>query len=261
MDTGNTRLKCPTWLPCQRCVLGVRQKRETCLLRVAYIYILPLSVLSIRFDELHAFPSREIVLPLLQSTVSLSLMSKQQTLPPSVFIDSCRGNDTLYFPLSPHHRFDESCCRANGIFLTVRVFEKQVVGPARRESRWIGLDSISSTRKNGEEEKKRRERERRVLRGGAKQFDSHPGPRDFGDAKLPVTAFREKRSCKEKLRRERIKKGRSWLPSPSASEPYFLFSPSLERARHLFFGQVKLSFISTGRNEAPQKGEETTVAR
>lgn len=26
--------------------------------------------------------------------------SKQQTLPPSVFIDSCRGNDTLYFPLS-----------------------------------------------------------------------------------------------------------------------------------------------------------------
>lgn len=39
MDTGNTRLKCPTWLPCQRCVLGVRQKRETCLLRVAYIYI------------------------------------------------------------------------------------------------------------------------------------------------------------------------------------------------------------------------------
>lgn len=187
--------------------------------------------------------------------------SKQQTLPPSVFIDSCRGNDTLYFPLSPHHRFDESCCRANGIFLTVRVFEKQVVGPARRESRWIGLDSISSTRKNGEEEKKRRERERRVLRGGAKQFDSHPGPRDFGDAKLPVTAFREKRSCKEKLRRERIKKGRSWLPSPSASEPYFLFSPSLERARHLFFGQVKLSFISTGRNEAPQKGEETTVAR
>lgn len=100
MDTGNTRLKCPTWLPCQRCVLGVRQKRETCLLRVAYIYILPLSVLSIRFDELHAFPSREIVLPLLQSTVSLSLMSKQQTPPPSVFIDSCRGNDTLYFPLS-----------------------------------------------------------------------------------------------------------------------------------------------------------------
>lgn len=26
--------------------------------------------------------------------------SKQQTPPPSVFIDSCRGNDTLYFPLS-----------------------------------------------------------------------------------------------------------------------------------------------------------------
>lgn len=46
--------------------------------------------------------------------------SKQQTPPPSVFIDSCRGNDTLYFPLSPHHRFDESSCRANGIFLTVR---------------------------------------------------------------------------------------------------------------------------------------------
>lgn len=79
MDTGNTRLKCPTWLPCQRCVLGVRQKRETCLLRVAYIYILPLSVLSIRFDELHAFPSREIVLPLLQSTVSLSQSYVQAT--------------------------------------------------------------------------------------------------------------------------------------------------------------------------------------
>lgn len=75
----DTRLKCPTWLPCQRCVLGVRQKRETCLLRVAYIYILPLSVLSIRFDELHAFPSREIVLPLLQSTVSLSQSYVQAT--------------------------------------------------------------------------------------------------------------------------------------------------------------------------------------
>lgn len=260
MDTGNTRLKCPTWLPCQRCVLGVRQKRETCLLRVAYIYITTVSFIdpfrraprvSIEGNRATAATIDRLLIPKLRPSNRLC----------PVFIDSCRGNDTLYFPLSPHHRFDESCCRANGIFLTVRVFEKQVVGPARRESRWIGLDSISSTRKNGEEEKKRRERERRVLRGGAKQFDSHPGPRDFGDAKLPVTAFREKRSCKEKLRRERIKKGRSWLPSPSASEPYFLFSPSLERARHLFFGQVKLSFISTGRNEAPQKGEETTVAR
>lgn len=46
MDTGNTRLKCPTWLPCQRCVLGVRQKRETCLLRVAYIYITTVSFID-----------------------------------------------------------------------------------------------------------------------------------------------------------------------------------------------------------------------
>lgn len=104
MDTGNTRLKCPTWLPCQRCVLGVRQKRETCLLRVAYIYIYiyyhcqfyrSVSTSSTRFHRgksCYRCYNRPSPYP--------KVTSKQQTLPPSVFIDSCRGNDTLYFPLS-----------------------------------------------------------------------------------------------------------------------------------------------------------------
>lgn len=82
MDTGNTRLKCPTWLPCQRCVLGVRQKRETCLLRVAYIYITTVSFIdpfrraprvSIEGNRATAATIDRLLIPYVQATDSAPL--------------------------------------------------------------------------------------------------------------------------------------------------------------------------------------------
>lgn len=84
-----------------------------------YIYILPLSVLSIRFDELHAFPSREIVLPLLQSTVSLSQSYVQATDSAPLRIHRfVSGQRHVIF--SSLLTIDSTNLLANGIFLTVR---------------------------------------------------------------------------------------------------------------------------------------------
>ncbi|KAK1117146.1 hypothetical protein K0M31_016952 [Melipona bicolor] len=77
-------------------------------------------------------------------------------------------------------------------------------------------------------------------------------------AKLP---FREQRSCKEKLQRRADKKEAQLVSSPPpfreetvlpARPPIPLRSvtPGPSLACDLFFGEVKLSFISSGCNEA-----------
>lgn len=126
------------------------------------------------------------------------------------------------------------------------------------------------TEENGSKEKVAESKVIPVLRGGAKQFDSHPGLvqqiSGIRLAKLPVTAFREKRSCKEKLRaradkkeaqlvssravsrRNRASCARSPVPLRRDSTSFHNAGPSL--TWDLFFGEVKLSFISSGCNEA-----------
>lgn len=115
-----------------------------------------------------------------------------------IFIDSCRGKIRV-FPFLRHRRTNLENTNLDLVLFRFEATDFSKCSSHRFE-RW----------KKGTRRKERRRRKSEVLTGGAKQFDSHPGRREFGDAKLRGNC--EKRSCKEKLRR--IKKRRSWFPSP-----------------------------------------------
>lgn len=183
----------------------MRQKRETCLLRVAYIYIYITTVSfidSFRLESVSIEGNRATVATLHRLLIPKLTPYPTRDTPLSlyiyIFIDSCRGKIRV-FPFLRHRRTNLENTNLDLVLFRFEATDFSKCSSHRFE-RW----------KKGTRRKERRRRKSEVLTGGAKQFDSHPGRREFGDAKLRGNC--EKRSCKEKLRR--IKKRRSWFPSP-----------------------------------------------